>query len=127
MEAGIIVLTAFISPFRNDRDRVRGTVKPGDFIEIYCDTPLDICETRDVKGMYKKARVGEILEFTGISSPYQFPEKPELIVNTGTVTLDDCVQQIIGDMIRRGVYALQPNTMLDPGSKKHCQESGIKL
>ena len=127
MEAGIIVLTAFISPFRNDRDRVLGTVKPGDFIEIYCDTPLDICETRDVKGIYKKARVGEILEFTGISSPYQFPEKPELIVNTGTVTLDDCVQQIIEEMIKRGVCALQADTTLESGNKKHCQESGIKL
>ena len=127
MEAGIIVLTAFISPFRNDRDRVRGTVKPGDFIEIYCDTPLDICETRDVKGLYKKARVGEILEFTGISSPYQIPEKPELIVNTGTVTLDACVQQIILEMIKRGVCALQPDVTFELGSKKYCQGNGIEL
>ena len=127
MEAGIIVLTAFISPFRNERDRVRGAVEPGDFIEIYCDTPLDICETRDVKGLYKKARVGEILEFTGISSPYQIPEKPELIVNTGTVTLDACVKQIIVEMIKRGVCALQPDVTLESGNKKHCQESGIKL
>jgi len=127
MEAGIIVLTAFISPFRNDRDRVRGTVKPGDFIEIYCDTPIDICEARDVKGLYKKARAGEILEFTGISSPYQFPEKPELIVNTGTITLDACVQQIIGEMITRSIWALQPDTTLKSGKKKYYQESGIKL
>ena len=127
MEAGIIVLTAFISPFRNERDRVRGAVKPGDFIEIYCDTPLDICETRDVKGLYKKARVGEILEFTGISSPYQIPEKPELIVNTGIVTLDACVQQIIVEMIKRGVCALQPDVTFELGSKKYCQGNGIEL
>ena len=106
---------------------MRGAVEPGDFIEIYCDTPLDICETRDVKGLYKKARVGEILEFTGISSPYQIPEKPELIVNTGTVTLDACVKQIIVEMIKRGVCALQPDVTLESGNKKHCQESGIKL
>jgi adenylylsulfate kinase len=69
MEAGVIVLTAFISPYRADRERVRGMVEHGDFSEIYCDTPIEICETRDVKGLYKKARAGEVSEFTGISSP----------------------------------------------------------
>jgi len=102
MEAGVIVLTAFISPYRADRERVRGMVEQGDFIEIYCDTPIEICETRDVKGLYKKARAGEVLEFTGISSPYQVPENHELTVKTGTVSLDACVQQVIDAMICHG-------------------------
>lgn len=110
MEAGVIVLTAFISPYRADRERVRGMVEHGDFIEIYCDTPIEICESRDVKGIYKKARAGEIAEFTGITSPYEAPENPELTVNTGTAELDACVQQVIKEITDRGVCALQ----LDP-------------
>lgn len=105
MEAGVIVLTAFISPYRADRERVRGMVEHGDFIEIYCDTPIEICETRDVKGLYKKARAGQIPEFTGISSPYDAPENPELNVHTGTAELDACVQQVIGEMMLRGIIA----------------------
>ena len=102
MEAGVIVLTAFISPYRADRERVRGLVEHGDFIEIYCDTPIEICESRDVKGIYKKARAEEISEFTGVSSPYQVPKNHELTVNTGTASLDACVQQVIDEMIRHG-------------------------
>ena len=102
MEAGVIVLTAFISPYRADRERVRGMVERGAFIEIYCDAPIEICEIRDVKGLYKKARAGEVSEFTGITSPYQVPENHELTVNTGTVSLDACVQQVIGEIIRHG-------------------------
>lgn len=103
MEAGIIVLTAFISPFRSDRERVRGMVEHGDFMEIYCDSPIEVCETRDVKGLYKKARAGLIAEFTGISSPYEPPMSPELAVNTGKEALDTCVQQVIDNMIHRGI------------------------
>jgi adenylylsulfate kinase len=103
MEAGVIVLTAFISPFRADRERVRNMVKDGEFLEIYCDAPIDVCEARDTKGLYKKARAGELPEFTGISSPYEAPENPELAVNTGTDELDACVQQVIGEMMRRGI------------------------
>jgi adenylylsulfate kinase len=103
MEAGIIVLTAFISPFRSDRERVRGMVEHGDFMEIYCDSPIEVCETRDVKGLYKKARAGLIAEFTGISSPYEPPLSPELTVDTGKAALDACVQQVIGNMIHRGI------------------------
>jgi adenylylsulfate kinase len=103
MEAGVIVLTAFISPYRADRERVRGMVEHGDFIDIYCDAPIEICEARDVKGMYKKARAGQIAEFTGISSPYEAPENPELSVNTGGAGLDECVQQVIGEMVQRGL------------------------
>src|SRR6267143_3665147 len=103
MEAGVIVLTAFISPYRADRERVRGMVEHGDFIEIYCDASIEVCEARDVKGMYKKARAGLIPEFTGISSPYEVPKIPELTVNTGGSALDDCVGQVIGEMVHRGV------------------------
>ena len=102
MEAGIIVLTAFISPYRADRERVRGMVEHGDFIEIYCSASIEVCEARDVKGIYKKARAGQIAEFTGISSPYEMPENPELIVDTGKSGLDDCVRQVIGEMVQRG-------------------------
>lgn len=103
MEAGMIVLTAFISPYRADRARVRGMVEHGDFIEIYCDASIEVCEARDVKGIYKKARTGQIAEFTGISSPYEAPENPELTVNTGGSALDDCVRQVIGEMVQRGL------------------------
>jgi len=102
MEAGIIVLTAFSSPFRSDRERVRGMVEHGDFMEIFCDSSIEVCETRDVKGLYKKARAGQIGEFTGISSPYEKPEKPEMIVNTGVASLDDCVCQVLTEMELRG-------------------------
>jgi adenylylsulfate kinase len=103
MEAGIIVLTAFISPYHADRERVRAMVKQGDFVEIYCDTPIEICETRDIKDLYKKARAGQIAEFTGISSPYEAPQTPELTLNTGAAELQICVQQVIGEMMRRGI------------------------
>lgn len=106
MEAGIIVLTAFISPYRIDRQRVRAMVDQDSFIEIYCNTPIEICETRDVKGLYKKARNGEIAEFTGISSPYQSPEMPELVLNTAEVSLDICVQQVVGEIVRHGICKL---------------------
>jgi adenylylsulfate kinase len=95
IEAGIIVLTAFISPFRADRGRVRGLMPHGDFLEIHVDCPIEVCESRDVKGLYKRARAGEVKEFTGISSPYEMPEKPELTVNTDTQTLEESVEAII--------------------------------
>lgn len=103
MEAGIIVLTAFISPFRSERERVRNLVKQGDFIEIYCDSPIEICESRDVKGLYKKARAGQISEFTGISSPYEAPENPELTVNTSTTDLTTSIQQVMNELKLRGI------------------------
>lgn len=95
LEAGVIILTAFISPFKSDRELVRNLVPTGEFLEIYCNAPVDICEQRDVKGLYQRARKGEIKEFTGISSPYEAPTNPELIVNSGTDTLDTCVNEII--------------------------------
>jgi len=107
MEAGVIVLTAFISPYRADRERVRGMVKPGEFIEIFCDSSIEVCETRDVKGLYKKARAGQIADFTGISSPYEAPLNPELALNTGVDELDSCVQRIIGEIARCGIIGRQ--------------------
>ncbi len=102
-EAGIIVLSAFISPFRADRDRVRELVPDGDFIEIYCQASLEVCEGRDVKGLYKKARSGEIPNFTGISSPYEQPENPDLVVDTGNAELSVCVDQVIEHLQSRGL------------------------
>jgi adenylylsulfate kinase len=95
LDAGTIVLTAFISPFHEDRKTVRNLVLPGDFLEIYCNAPLEVCEQRDVKGIYKKAREGLINDFTGISSPYEVPSNPEITVNTGEDSLEECVSQIM--------------------------------
>ncbi len=103
LEAGTITLTAFISPFRAERNLARNLVPHGDFIEIYCSCDLTICEQRDVKGLYKKARQGEIKYFTGISSPYEAPEKPELSVDTGKHTLEECVDQVLELLKERGI------------------------
>lgn len=86
-----------------ERERVRNLVEQGDFIEIYCDSPIEICESRDVKGLYKKARAGQIAEFTGISSPYEAPENPELTVNTSTTDLNTSVQQVINELKSKGI------------------------
>lgn len=95
LEAGIITLTAFISPFKTERSMARNLIPQGDFIEIYCFCPLEICETRDVKGLYKKARNGEIKHFTGISSPYEAPNNPELIIDTHSLSLNESVKKVI--------------------------------
>lgn len=102
-EAGIITLTAFISPFKSDRNSARKLVPHGDFLEIYCKCPIETCEMRDVKGLYKKARAGEIPFFTGIESPYEEPEHPELIVNTHEISLDESVQKVVGLLKQRGI------------------------
>lgn len=95
VDAGNITLTAFISPFLADRNRVRALMAADDFIEVYCQCALDVCEQRDVKGLYKKARSGEIKEFTGISSPYEEPESPEVKVDTAVSTLAQCVDSVM--------------------------------
>ena len=102
-EAGVITLTAFISPFKSDRETARKLVPQGDFLEIYCLCPIETCEQRDVKGLYKKARAGEIPFFTGIGSPYEAPERPELVVNTHEQTLDESVANIVNLLMQRGV------------------------
>ncbi|MFM9073498.1 MAG: adenylyl-sulfate kinase, partial [Cyanobium sp.] len=103
LDAGVVVLTAFVSPFRADRQRARALVDGGDFIEIHCAADLDVCEGRDTKGLYAKARAGEIKEFTGISSPYEEPEHPELRIDTGRQSLDDCVSQVLAHLQVVGV------------------------
>jgi adenylylsulfate kinase len=103
VDAGMIAMTAFISPFREDRRNVRDLLSKNDFIEIYCKCSLEICEQRDVKGCYRRARAGEIKEFTGISSPYEEPENPALAVDTGTTPLEQCVDLIVSLLIDRGV------------------------
>jgi len=103
INAGVIALTAFISPLRADRQRVRQLVGEADFIEIYCDCPLEVCEKRDVKGLYKKARRGEIGEFTGISSPYEVPEHADAVLHTGRETLEESVDKVIKVLRERGV------------------------
>jgi len=105
LEAGIIVLTAFISPVGKDRERVRSLAPAGDFIEIYCRCPLDVCESRDVKGLYQRARSGEVKEFTGISSPYEAPEKPELVLDTNVCSLDECVSKVMALLSQRGIIS----------------------
>ncbi|MDB4324661.1 adenylyl-sulfate kinase [Crocinitomicaceae bacterium] len=95
IDAGTIVLTAFISPFLKDRQQVRDLISENEFIEVFIDTPLEICESRDPKGLYKKARKGEIPNFTGISSPYEAPIKPEIHIKAGEITLEEAVEQIL--------------------------------
>ena len=95
MEAGVIAITAFISPFREDRDLVRRLLPQKDFIEIYCKASLETCESRDVKGLYKRARAGEIKNYTGIDSPYEAPSNPELIINTEHELLEESVIKVI--------------------------------
>jgi adenylylsulfate kinase len=92
-----------VSPFRSDRNRARSLVEAGDFIEIHCAADLNVCEERDTKGLYAKARSGEIQEFTGISSPYEEPEQPELRIDTGRLSLDDCVSQVLAHLQQVGV------------------------
>ena len=95
MEAGVIAMTAFISPFKKDRNLVRQLLPQGDFIEIYCNASLETCESRDVKGLYKRARAGEIKNYTGIDSPYEVPDNPELVVNAESESLEESVTKVI--------------------------------
>ena len=103
MEAGIIVITAFISPFVKDREIVRELVDDGEFIEVHCNAPLTVCESRDVKGLYKKARAGKISEFTGVSSPYELPLNPEVILNTYNFSIDECVEKLLCCLKNRAI------------------------
>ncbi|MFP1678744.1 adenylyl-sulfate kinase [Alloalcanivorax sp. C16-2] len=95
VDAGLVVVTAFISPFRADRDAARALFEDGEFVEVFVDAPLEKCEERDPKGLYKKARAGEIKEFTGIDSPYEAPAKPEVVINTADNDIEACVKQLI--------------------------------
>ena len=103
LDAGVIVLTAFVSPFRADRDKARDLVEAGDFFEIFCAADLDVCESRDPKGLYAKARSGAIKEFTGISSPYEAPDTPELKIDTGAQELAESVEVVVKALQDKGV------------------------
>jgi adenylylsulfate kinase len=101
-QAGLITLTAFISPYRRDRDFVRQSMPEGDFVEVFVDAPLEVCEQRDPKGMYKKARAGEIKGFTGIDDPYEAPAKPELVVETSKKSAEESADEVIAYLRKTG-------------------------
>ena len=101
-DAGLVTLTAFISPYRRDRDAVRASMAEGDFIEIFVDAPIEVCEKRDPKGLYKKARAGEIKGFTGIDDPYEAPVKPELVLDAGTKTAEALADEVIAYLKKTG-------------------------
>ena len=101
-DANIITITAFISPYRQDRDNARKLFQAGEFIEIYIKCPLEVCEQRDTKGLYKKARAGEVKEFTGISAPYEEPLKPELTIDTSTMSIEESTRTIIAYLEEKG-------------------------
>lgn len=102
LDAGLIVSTAFISPFASDRAQAKEKLSEGEFIEVYIDTPISICEQRDPKGLYKKARAGEIKDFTGIDSGYDVPENPGIHVKTDTQSIEECAQQIVSYLMENG-------------------------
>ena len=101
-DAGLIVMSSFISPYRADRDQVRAIMEPGDFVEVHVDASVETCESRDVKGLYKKARAGEIPEFTGISAPYEAPEKPELVLDTNKQSVEESVSALVAYLEENG-------------------------
>jgi len=105
VEAGTIVLAAFVSPYRQDRENVRSRLPHGDFYEVYCDCDLAVCEERDPKGLYARARSGEIDNFTGISAPYEEPIKPDMVINTGELSLEDEVTKILKQLKSKGLIA----------------------
>lgn len=104
VDAGLIVVSAFISPFQVDRDSVRALVPEGEFIEVYIDAPLSLCEQRDPKGLYEKARAGKIAHFTGISSPYEAPISPEIHIQTETIGIEDAVNMILNYLSSKGYF-----------------------
>ncbi len=103
VEAGVIAMTAFISPFRAERQKVRSLMGEGEFIEVYCKCSLEVCESRDVKGLYAKARAGLIKNYTGISSPYEEPEAAEIVIETDAMSIDDSVDRVIDGLRERGL------------------------
>ncbi|MFM2418228.1 MAG: adenylylsulfate kinase [Pseudomonadota bacterium] len=102
-DAALITLAAFVSPYRSDRDRVRGILHQGDFIEVYVSADVAVCEARDPKGLYKKARAGQIPEFTGISAPYEAPDSPELTLHTDLESVDESAARVIAYLITSGI------------------------
>jgi adenylylsulfate kinase len=105
LETGVISLTAFISLYRRDREFVRHLVGEVNFLEVYCRCPVEICERRDAKGLYQRARRGEIKEFTGVSAPYEEPQSPALVLDTATMNLDQCVEAVLELLKQRHVFS----------------------
>jgi adenylylsulfate kinase len=101
-DSGVLVFTSFISPYRSDREAVRAEMAEGDFVEVYVAASLETCESRDVKGLYQKARAGEIPEFTGISAPYEAPEQPELVLDTNGQSVEESVEALVSYLERQG-------------------------
>ena len=101
-DAGVIAMTSFISPYRSDRDGVRALLAPGDFVEVYVSATVETCESRDVKGLYQRARKGEIPEFTGISAPYEAPERPELVLDTNRQGVEESVGSLVAHLEKNG-------------------------
>jgi adenylylsulfate kinase len=101
LDAGLVVLSSFISPFSADREQVKSIVRPENYIEVFVNTPLDVCEQRDVKGLYKKARNGEVKNFTGISSPYENPKNPDIEIRTNDQSIEDSVQTLLNYILPR--------------------------
>lgn len=106
-DAGALVLTAFISPYRADRAQVRAIVGEH-FLEVFVDAPIEVCESRDPKGLYRKARQGQIAEFTGVTAPYEAPERPELHVRAGTAPIGDSVERVLALLTQRGLLSPPP-------------------
>ena len=111
-QAGIIGLTAFISPYRIDRDRIRNNLQSGEFIEVFVDTPIEVCEARDPKGLYKKARAGEIKGFTGIDDPYEAPVSPELVLSAAEKTPDVLADEVMTYLVAQGICPSLEDDML---------------
>lgn len=105
-EANVVTLTAFISPYKADRDMARKVTPQGQFFEIFCDAGLEVCEQRDPKGLYKKARAGEIPEFTGISAPYEAPDQPEMVLKTGQESLEESTRRVLDLLTQRGIIQI---------------------
>lgn len=101
LDAGLIVLSAFISPFKYDREWVKEIVGPKNYIEVFVDCPLSVCEGRDAKGLYKKARAGEIKNFTGLDSPYEKPENPDVIIHTDKLSIEDSMEVLLNALVKR--------------------------
>ena len=105
-DASVVTLTAFISPYREDRDKVRAIMPEGTFYEAYVQASIEVCESRDPKGLYKKARAGQIPEFTGISAPYEEPLNAEMVIDTGSKSVDECAMAIVESLAAKGIITL---------------------
>lgn len=114
VEAGVIVMTAFVSPFRHDRETARGLLLHGDFLEVHCRCPLDVCEARDPKGHYPRARSGVIKDFTGVSAPYEEPHNPELVLDTAQFSILESVDRVCTMLENRGIIARHEQRSANP-------------